>query len=364
MSHQAWNYFLSFNFFLQEVTFLSIAYCRATQIRMWCLKLLSFVLILQCAEGSNSEKEAADDISKIWEIMSTYHQEIQEMKQNLADQRVEHEMSKAHYLKEITELRQIIMQQNGLIKEQDGQMKMLRQLMTKNNGGTLEKDNDRKTHHKTPNNRPRNISIEELEQRVDDLEVAMLDVREDIFDIGADVVRVSADVLVAEQNIEALENEDAAKDDRISVLETTVNDYLDVAVGFHVALNSGGDQILALGDVVMFDTILTNYGEAFNLSSSSFVAPRHGLYGFSAYFLTSKEGLATHLCVAVNADCVCKEYADYNHNKYETGTCSVLAELLPGDMVNIVLNSDPQSDGGEVNGHGYTGFTGWLYKAL
>ncbi len=56
--------------------------------------------------------------------------------------------------------------------------------------------------------KPANITIEELEQRVDDLEFAMLDVtedindvKEDVLDVSADVVRLSADILIVQENI-------------------------------------------------------------------------------------------------------------------------------------------------------------------
>ncbi len=342
---------------------------KETLIKMSYIKLFTLVLILHCAKGGSakkasiSTKDEGDSISNIQEILSKYDQEIHEIEQTLAEQKLEHEMSKASYEKEISELRRVITNQNGKIKEQDGHIKTMIHFMTQNEAQNLKKDNAIRAPGKTSDIKPVNASVEELEQRVDDLEIAMLDVREDVIDIGADVVRVSADVLVAEGNIDALEAEDAELDQRISVLEATVNDYLDVAIGFHVTLNAA-DQTLALGDAILFDTILTNYGEAFNLTSGSFLAPRHGLYGFSLYFLTTHEGLTTHVCVAVNGVCACNAHADFNHDKYETGTCSALHELQPGDVVNVVLHADPQSDGGAVDNYGSTGFNGWLYKAL
>ncbi len=202
------------------------------------------------------------------------------------------------------------------------------------------------------------------EGNINDLETNYAAQEEQINIIESDIAQLSADLLVAEENIDALEMNDALQEERIGVLESSVNDYLDVGIGFHVTLNNAA-QTLARGDAVLYDTIITNYGGAFNLTSGSFVTPRHGLYGFSSYFLTSTSAVATNLCIMVNGVCACSEVAGHNGNIFETGTCSALVELQSEDVVNVVLFNDQNPpDGGGVHNGGYTGFTGWLYKAL
>ncbi len=356
------------------------AVTKPTRIKMSHFKLLALMVVLQsayCQSGQMAKStdeghgKAPVDLIGIQEILAKNEEEMNKMKQRMDDQKSEHE-------KQIYELRHIVAKQDGRIKEQNGklkaqdgqirrqneQMKKLMKFMADTKATILEQET--KGQQKTSDIKSVNETIAELEQRVDDQEIAMLDVREDVFDIGADVVRVSADVLVAEENIDTLEANDEAQDQQISVLETTVNDYLDVAIGFHVTLNSA-KQTLAKGDAVLFDTIVTNYGEAFDLTSGSFVAPRHGLYWFSSYMLTSDSALPTDLCIMVNGACVCAESAGtdlINDRAYDTGTCSALVELQPGDIVNVVFYWDYQSDGGEVHHNRHTGFSGWLYKAL
>ncbi len=334
-------------------------------------KLFVLMVVLQsvyCQSGQGAVTDedhvkAPTDFIKLLEILPKLEQEMDKMKQNQDEQKSEHE-------KQIHELRQIISKQDGKMKAQhdqiraqNGQIKELMQFMTDTKATILQQDQAIKGQQKTSDIKSVNETIAELEQRVDDLEIAMLDVREDVFDIGADVVRVSADVLVAEENIDTLEANDEAQDQQISVLETTVNDYLDVAIGFHVTLNSA-KQTLALGDAVLYDTMITNYGEAFNLTSGSFVSPRHGLYGFSSYFISTNPAVATNLCIMVNGMCVCSEVAGHIERIFDTGSCSALVELQPGDVVQVVLHYDGGSDGGEVYHGGHTGLTGWLYKAL
>ncbi len=198
---------------------------------------------------------------------------------------------------------------------------------------------------------------------INDLETNDASQEEQISVLATDIAQLSADLVAAEGNIDVLETNDALQEERIGVLESTVNDYLDVAIGFHVTLNSV-PQTLALGDAVLYDTVISNYGGAFNLISGSFVAPWHGLYVFASNFITSNPAFATDLCIMVNGICICSEVAGYSDNIYDTGTCTALVELQPNDIVNVVLHYDGQSDGGEVHGYQYTGFSGWLYKAL
>ena len=288
---------------------------KATKIRMAYTKLFALTVILQSAVLQS----APIDFIKFEQELREIEHEMDKMKQRMDDQKSEHET-------QIHELRQIIatiLQEDRAIKGQ----KKLSDIM------------------------PANATFKALEERVNHLEVAMQEVREDVFDVETDVVRVNA-----------LEANDYAQDQQISQLETTVYDYLDVGIGFHVTLNLS-EQFLALGDAVKFDTIIINYGGAFNLTSSSFVAPRRGLYRFSLYFLTSSPAVDTDLCIMVNGTCACSAAAN-NGSAYETGTCFALVELQPGNIVHVKLWIDTGSDGGVVYNGGYTGFTGWLYKAL
>ncbi len=198
---------------------------------------------------------------------------------------------------------------------------------------------------------------------IDNLETNDTAQVEQINELESNIVQLSADLLVAEENIDALETNDALQEERIGVLESTVNNYLDLGIGFHVTLKSA-PQNLSVGDAVKFDTIITNYGGGFNLTSSYFVAPRHGLYEFSSYFITGIRPVATNLCIMVNGDCISSELAMNNVRMQETGTCSAFVELQFRDVVKVVMHGDPHSYGGEVYNGGYTGFIGSLYKAL
>ena len=137
---------------------------------MYYVKLFALMSILGCAEGAaqnaaissmdegKNYMEASVDFTKIQEILSKHEQEMIKMKQNMDDQKSEHE-------KQIFELRQIIAKQDEKIKE-------LTTFMTESKTATPEQNYAPTDSRKSSDIKPVNATIEELEQRVEDLEVS------------------------------------------------------------------------------------------------------------------------------------------------------------------------------------------------
>ncbi len=131
-------------------------------IRMHHVKLFAFMFILQYAgaaqnvaisttdEGYNDMK-ASVDFTRIQEILSEHEQKTNEQE--------------SKHQKQISELREII-------AKQDGQIKEMMKLMTESKGATPEQNHSRKDPRKTPDTKPANTTIDELEQRVENLEVS------------------------------------------------------------------------------------------------------------------------------------------------------------------------------------------------
>lgn len=90
------------------------------------------------------------------------------------------------------------------------------------------------------------------------------------------------------------------------------------------------------------------------------LAPVAGLYGFMVNLLTDDSVMAmTNLRIMLNDVPVVNAYSD-NSNKFITGVTQTVLELNAGDLVNVKLH-DPQEDGGIVFGGAYTVFSGILY---
>ncbi len=136
-----------------------------------------------------------------------------------------------------------------------------------------------------------------------------------------------------------------------------------VAFSVHLA-NERVDKTFSAGTIILFDSVVTNYGNAYNQASGSFVAPYHGLYFFTINFMTNGNQAST-LAIHLNGDRLCTAYAT-GGGSYNVASCSIIKELKRSDVVNVKAIYPANSHLHQVNNvhRNNHGFVGFLYKSL
>ncbi len=129
------------------------------------------------------------------------------------------------------------------------------------------------------------------------------------------------------------------------------------AVSFYAILTK--DVSPSLGEVIVFDHILTNQGSAYNPRTGIFTATHHALHHFTLSYHSN--GCDTELSLvhntATNPSCIATA------GNYDAGECSVAMEIYPGDTVHVEAS---HSNEGCVRGdyHATSHLTGKLLHLL
>ncbi len=110
------------------------------------------------------------------------------------------------------------------------------------------------------------------------------------------------------------------------------------------------------GGIVIYDVVVSNYGEAYNVATSTFFAPYHGLYHFDLFQHNAGGDTRMAIFVNTNATPVCQVDGDSS----EMSSCSAIVELQAGDAVNVKGTTPGQIQGLSRS----NGFTGSLYLLL
>lgn len=116
-----------------------------------------------------------------------------------------------------------------------------------------------------------------------------------------------------------------------------------------------GQSNLSDGEIIQFDTVLTNAGQGFNKYTGVFTAPVDGTYSFQTTILTDKD---SEVWAYIGVNGIFKAYlnARGTDTRHGSGSQSLVITLLKGDQVTI-RNS---GNGGMIYGFGYTTFCGYL----
>ncbi|KAL8587630.1 hypothetical protein ACOMHN_045319 [Nucella lapillus] len=111
----------------------------------------------------------------------------------------------------------------------------------------------------------------------------------------------------------------------------------------------------------IFDTSITNIGDAYNNHSGIFVAPRAGVYVFAFIMVNDGDSGTIHAQIQKNRQILGVGTSDRipGYNAYDDGSVFVTTRLVKGDHVYV-----KRRDGGtRVYGDVYTNFSGFLLSA-
>ncbi|XP_045159319.2 C1q-related factor-like [Mercenaria mercenaria] len=107
----------------------------------------------------------------------------------------------------------------------------------------------------------------------------------------------------------------------------------------------------------VFESVITNVGNAYNYTSGHFVAPVSGTYVFYSSIL-SMAGASFEAYIAVNGSIKVRMHESGNNGpRYGMASQSAIVELNAGDVVSV---NSPSSV--KVHGNTYTTFSGFLIR--
>jgi len=107
----------------------------------------------------------------------------------------------------------------------------------------------------------------------------------------------------------------------------------------------------------MFDTIDLNLGNGFRSVHSNFIAPRAGIYLFSATLLTHTTPVEIHAAITVNGVPVAKIFGHASSGRHDQGSHTVIV-LLEADDEVCVRNINLENRA--IYGYLYSSFSGVL----
>ena len=115
-----------------------------------------------------------------------------------------------------------------------------------------------------------------------------------------------------------------------------VSEPTDQAIGF--TAYGTVSRTFALHDVVIFDGIISNFGNNYHTDSSIYLCPKSGVYGFGMTILTDDYFMNARLMREKAVLVGLQEHALHN-----TGSVSVVTECLKGEKVWVRTVSEPTS---------------------
>ncbi len=117
---------------------------------------------------------------------------------------------------------------------------------------------------------------------------------------------------------------------------------------------------LTKGSILVFNKVICNLGDGFDVNTGSFRTKIHGIYHLILNVMKSNTG-GGDLGIFKNGDCICT--AQFARPK-DAASCAVMIELDIDDIVNVravtVVSLQP-NDGNIDNHHAFVGF---LYVTL
>ena len=103
---------------------------------------------------------------------------------------------------------------------------------------------------------------------------------------------------------------------------------------------------------VIFDSVVTNVGNGYNVDDGNFVAQSDGIYQFSVSMMTGADGEIWSY-FSLNGKRVAYIYAHASDGRHDQGANTVILQLHKGDRVCVVSTHTST-----VYGAGYSSFSG------
>ena len=121
---------------------------------------------------------------------------------------------------------------------------------------------------------------------------------------------------------------------------------------------------LGSGQTIVYDKIITNYGDAYCNITGVFVAPVNGLYVFEMSLMTDPEN-RQYLELVTDGTTIIRNYGHALGAKHIVSSSrTATTKLSRGSKVWIRTVPIPNHGTGTVHGYCYSTFSGWLCASL
>ncbi|XP_060081244.1 uncharacterized protein LOC132560598 [Ylistrum balloti] len=132
--------------------------------------------------------------------------------------------------------------------------------------------------------------------------------------------------------------------------------------GFHnIGFTASLSTVTALGNgqIIVFDTIISNDGNGYDSRYGHFTAPITGLYAFSVTVMCYGSESELHVNILKDGQNIGVAFANGNH--YDNGSKFVVVQLQAGQVVWVEHANEPS--GYKIHGQGYSSFSGFLIQS-
>ncbi|XP_060603741.1 heavy metal-binding protein HIP-like [Ruditapes philippinarum] len=226
------------------------------------------------------------------------------------------------------------------------------------------------------------LKVEKMEQEVkkrnEDI-VTMLDTQKKEMEKFANDYKNLRDILVVvmenktaavnsfleDKAVNVLDDKIAEVDDALKIMTRKVDDvlkgvvekYQNVSTVAFSAAASKSQNKPRDHQIILFDSIQTNIGDAYNVNSGQFTAPVAGTYVFTCS-LFSGVNVEFWAYIAVNKTPKALLNERGTDGRHGMASQTLIAHLNPGDVVTVNTNYG----GGSINGGKYSTFSGFLLR--
>lgn len=135
-------------------------------------------------------------------------------------------------------------------------------------------------------------------------------------------------------------------------------------VAFTAVVSPPQLENLSAGETIVYDKIMTNFGDAYDCITGIFTAPVKGIYIFEVALMTDP-GKDQYLQLVKDGKPVIAIYGCAKGAKHIVSSSrTATTELSKGCKAWIRTAAIPNHGSGFVHGNSYSSFSGWLYANL
>lgn len=174
--------------------------------------------------------------------------------------------------------------------------------------------------------------------------------------------KVVQKLVLLETNNSKLQTENDRLQQEVEILKTEVKELSASCKSAHpnsfvafLAVMNEQRRTFQDKDTIIFDTVITNIGNAYSSTDGYFTATYDGVYQFSASILTDNNGEVWSYFSLNGGDAVANIYGRASDTRHDQGAQTVILQLKKGDNVCVINRYKTN-----IYGDRYTSFSGVL----
>ena len=135
-------------------------------------------------------------------------------------------------------------------------------------------------------------------------------------------------------------------------------------IAFTAVLTPGKLSNLGAGQTIVFDKVITNFGDAYDKITGTFTAPKRGIYVFDMALMVDP-GQRQYVEFVKDGQSIMLNYGQaVGLSIFISSSRTTTVELEKGNKVWIRTCNAASHGSGSVHGNKFSTFSGWLYASL